>query len=35
MNETFTDEEIKEMINVVGNGGEVNFNQFKNMMLMR
>ena len=35
MNETFTDEEIKEMINVVGNGDEVNFNQFKNMMLMR
>ena len=35
MNETFTDEEIKEMINVVGNNGEVNFNQFKNMMLMR
>ena len=35
MNETFTDEEIQEMINVVGNNGEVNFNQFKNMMLMR
>ena len=34
MNETFSDEEIKEMINVVGNNGEVNFN-YKNMMLMR
>ena len=35
MNEEFTDDEIKEMINVVGINGEVNFNQFKNMMLMR
>ena len=35
LNETFTDEEVKEMIKVVGSNGEVNFNQFKNMMLMR
>ena len=35
MNEEFTDDEIKVMINVVGINGEVNFNQFKNMMLMR
>ena len=32
MNEEFTDDEIKEMINVVGINGEVNFNQFKNMI---
>ena len=35
LNETFTDDEVKEMIDVVGTSGEVNFNQFKNMMLMR
>ena len=35
MNESFTDKEINEMIKVVGTDGSVNFNQFKNMMLMR